>query len=316
MESGEAVRTETIKVKKKKWLFIGNLELFLLTLPALLYFFIFHYLPMFGVIIAFKRYRYDLGILGSEWVGLKNFEFFFTSPDAWRITRNTVAYSSVFIITGVICSVIVALLLFELKNKSFIKFYQTSLMLPRFLSWVIVGYITYTLLNPELGILNNILGMFGQEPVQWFMQTPVWPYILTLTNLWKNIGLECIIYYAALMGIDQEQYEAAKIDGASRLQQMFHISVPSLIPLMTILAILAAGNLFRGDFGLFYQIPRNVGILYPVTDVIDTYVFRGLRQGDLSMTAAIGFFQSFLGLILVVGVNLIVRKVKPENSLF
>lgn len=281
-----------------------------------MYFAIFHYLPMGGVIIAFKQYRYDLGILGSHWTGFKNFEFFFTSSDAWRITRNTIAYSSIFLVVGTVAAVCVALILFEVKNRIAIKIYQTSMILPRFLSWVIVGYITYTLLNPELGLLNQLLQQFGKEPIQWFSDPKYWPYILTTSNLWKHIGLDCIIYYAALLGVDSEQYEAARIDGAGRLRQMWHISIPSLVPLIIILSILAIGNLFRGDFGLFYQIPRNVGILYPATDVIDTYVFRGLRFGEIGMTAAVGLFQSLVGLVLVVCVNMIVKKIRPENSLF
>lgn len=315
----ETVRTTVRKTKAMKWrgaALLRNFELFLLTVPGILYFVIFHYLPMGGVIIAFKSYRYDLGIFGSHWTGFKNFEFFFTSSDAWRITRNTIAYSSLFLLLGIAASVMVALILFEVKNRLAIKIYQTSMILPRFLSWVIVGYITYTLLNPELGLLNQLLRQFGQEPIQWFSDPKYWPYILTASNLWKHVGLDCIIYYAALLGVDPEQYEAARIDGASRFRQMWHISIPSLVPLIIILGILAMGNLFRGDFGLFYQIPRNVGILYPVTDVIDTYVFRGLRSSEIGMTAAVGLFQSVVGLVLVVGVNLITKRIRPENSLF
>ncbi|NOU62603.1 ABC transporter permease subunit [Paenibacillus sp. LMG 31461] len=309
-------KRQRTRVGRRLSVFVGHVELFLLTLPAILYFIVFHYLPIGGVIVAFKDYRYDLGILGSKWVGVRNFEFFLTSQDAWRITRNTVAYSSTFLVIGIMASVTVALLLFEVRNRYAIKVYQTSMILPRFLSWVIVGYISYTLLNPELGILNQLRVFFGMEPVQWFGDTKYWPYILVVSNLWKHIGLDCIIYYAALLGIDQEQYEAARIDGANRLRQMWHISIPSLAPLMFILGILAVGDLFRGDFGLFYQIPRNVGTLYPVTDVIDTYVFRGLRLGEIGMTAAVGLFQSVVGLVLVVSVNLIVKKIRPDNSLF
>ncbi|UKS27893.1 ABC transporter permease subunit [Paenibacillus sp. HWE-109] len=309
-------KRQRTRVGRRLSAFARHVELFLLTLPAILYFIVFHYLPIGGVIVAFKEYRYDLGILGSKWVGVRNFEFFFTSQDAWRITRNTVAFSSTFLVIGIMASVTVALLLFEVRNRYAIKVYQTSMILPRFLSWVIVGYISYTLLNPELGILNQLRVFIGMEPVQWFGNTKYWPYILVVSNLWKHVGLDCIIYYAALLGIDQEQYEAARIDGANRLRQMWHISIPSLAPLMFILGILAIGDLFRGDFGLFYQIPRNVGTLYPVTDVIDTYVFRGLRLGEIGMTAAVGLFQSVVGLVLVVSVNLIVKKIRPDNSLF
>ncbi|WP_020619619.1 ABC transporter permease subunit [Paenibacillus daejeonensis] len=287
-----------------------------LTLPALLYFLIFHYLPMFGIIMAFKDFKYHLGIFGSEWIGFKNFEFFFLSNDAWRITRNTVGYSVLFIGIGTSAAVTVALLLYEIKNRFALKYYQTTMIFPTFLSWVLVGYITYTLFNPSLGVLNQVLSFFGADRVDWYANPAYWPYILTAVNVWKTIGLSCIIYYAALMGIDSELYEAAKIDGANRWQQTKAISLPSLLPVITILTILAIGDVFRGDFGLFYQIPRDVGMLYPSTDIIDTYVFRGLRQGNLGMTAAVGLFQSFVGLVLILIVNSIVRKLRPENALF
>lgn len=303
-------------VKNKNLRMMENLELLLLTLPALICFTIFNYLPMFGTILAFKDFRYNLGILGSKWVGFKNFEFFFFSQDAWRITRNTVGYGVVFIVMGIICSVFVALLLFEVTNKVSIKIYQTTMILPYFLSWVIVGYITYALLNPSQGVINQLLKMIGAKPISWYAEPQYWPFILTVVNIWKTVGLNCIIYYASLMGINYELFEAAIIDGANRVQKTWYISIPSLIPLMTILSILAIGNLFRGDFGLFYQIPRDVGTLYPVTDIIDTYVYRGLRNGNIGMTTAVGLFQSVVGLILVVITNYIVKRINSDNSLY
>ncbi|MGI2295133.1 ABC transporter permease [Paenibacillus sp. GXUN7292] len=293
-----------------------NLPLLLLALPALLYFFIFHYLPMFGVILAFKDYKYSEGILGSAWAGLKNFEFFFSSQDAFRVTRNTVGYGAVFIVLGNIAAVSVALLLYEIRSKAALKVYQTSMILPRFLSWVIVGYITYAILNPSLGALNQLLQYLGYSPVDWYADPKYWPFIITFSDIWKHVGLNSIIYYAALMSIDPELFEAAKIDGAGRWKQMRSISIPSLVPVITIIAILAIGNLFRGDFGLFYQLPRDVGVLYPATDIIDTYVYRGLRQGDIGITAAVGLFQSAVGLVLVLVSNWIIKKTRPENALF
>ncbi len=293
-----------------------NLPLLLLALPAMLYFLIFHYLPMFGVVLAFKDYKYSEGILGSAWVGLKNFKFFFTSQDAVRVTRNTVGYGAVFIVFGNIAAITVALLLYEIRNRFALKVYQTSMILPRFLSWVIVGYIAYALLNPTLGSLNQLMNALGYESVDWYSNPKYWPYILVAADTWKHVGLNSIIYYAALMGIDPELYEAAKMDGASRWRQMRSISIPLLTPILTIIAILAIGNLFRGDFGLFYQLPRDVGVLYPATDIIDTYVYRGLRQGDIGITAAVGLFQSAVGLVLVIISNGIIRKTKPDNALF
>ncbi|MBD2847416.1 sugar ABC transporter permease [Paenibacillus sp. IB182496] len=296
--------------------FKDHLMLLALALPAILYFFIFHYVPMFGIIMAFKDFKYHLGVLGSEWIGFANFEFFFSSNDAWRITRNTVGYSLLFIAVGTAGAAAIALLLYEVRSRLALKFYQTTMIFPTFLSWVLVGYITYTLFNPSLGLFNQLRDFFGQAPVDWYADPAYWPYILTAANLWKGVGLSSIIYYAALMGVDPELYEAARIDGAGKWQQTKAISIPSLVPVMTILTILAIGDVFRGDFGLFYQIPRDVGMLYSTTDIIDTYVFRGLRQGDLGITAAVGLFQSVVGLALILLVNAIVRRLRPENALF
>lgn len=293
-----------------------NMSLLLLALPAILYFIVFSYLPMIGVILAFKNYNYAGGIFGSPWNGLKNFEFFFKSQDAFRITRNTLLYSGSFIVIGAVSSVAIALLLYEIRNKVALKVYQTSMILPRFLSWVIVAYMAYTVLNPVLGIANQVLKAVGMQPANWYSEPKYWPYILTIIHIWKVIGLDCIFYYSALLGIDQELFEAAKIDGANRWQQTLYISIPSLFSLMTILIILALGGIFRGDFGLFYQLPRDIGVLYPTTDIVDTYVFRGLRQGTVGVTTAIGLFQSVVGFIMIMGTNAVVRKVKPENALF
>ncbi len=297
--------------------FRDNAELSVLLVPGIILLTVFAYIPMFGIIIAFKDYRNNLGIFGSKWVGLENFKFFFTSQDAWRIGRNTVGYGLLFIVVGIISAVFVAILLYEIKNRIALKFYQTSMILPHFLSWVIVGYITYILLEPNMGVLNRMIKALGGEGLQWYSEPKYWVFILPIVNLWKNIGLKCIMYYAALMGIDEQLFEAAEIDGASRFKQIIYITIPSLVPLMTILTILDVGHIIKGDFGLFYTIPRDVGLLYPTTDIIDTYVYRGLRTGDdIGITTAVGLFQSVVGLIMVVGTNLIVKKISPENSLF
>lgn len=293
-----------------------NIELTVLALPAIIFYLIFMYTPMLGIIIAFKNYKAPKGILGSDWNGLKNFEFFFTSQDALRISRNTVGYALTFIAVNLILAVIVALLLNEVKSRGALKFYQTSMLLPRFLSWVIVGFITYTILSPTMGLLNNAIEFFGGEGIDWYATVKAWPFILVITNAWKVLGLNCIMYYAALMGIDKALYEAASIDGASKLQQVRYISLPSLKPLAIVLTLLALANIFRGDFGLFYIIPRDIGLLYPVTDVIDTYIYRGLRTGNLGITAAVGLFQSIVGFIMIVSMNGLVKKIEPESSLF
>jgi putative aldouronate transport system permease protein len=318
MSKSKARHVNLTMKKKSRWKeFRDNFELSVLLIPGMIFFLIFSYVPMLGLIIAFKDYRNNLGVFGSEWVGLRNFKFFFTSQDAWRIARNTMGYGILFIILGIICAVTIAILLYEIKNKLALKFYQTTMILPHFLSWVIVGYITYILLEPNIGILNNILNFFGMKGIDWYLEPKYWVVILPVVNVWKTVGLNCIMYYAALMSIDEQLFEAANIDGASKWKQIKYITIPSLVPLMTILTILHIGNIIKGDFGLFYNIPRNVGLLYPTTDIIDTYIYRGLQTGDdIGITTAVGLFQSFVGLIMVVATNKIVKKISPENSLF
>ncbi len=305
------------KDKKFNWAkFKNNIELFIFTLPAIISLLIFHYWPLAGNIMAFKDYKFAEGLLGSKWYGLKNFEYFFKSQDAWRITRNTVLYNLTFIILGMICAVIVALLLYQISSRCAIKVYQTIMILPRFISWVIVSYLVYILLNPVSGVFNNILKALGAEPVQWYGTTKPWPIILALSNLWKHLGLDTIIYYSALLGIDNEILEAAEVDGASRFKQMTKIAVPSILPLIIIMLILNVGSIIGGDFGLFYQVPRDIGTLYPVTDIIPTYIFRGLQGGSYAVSTAIGLFQSFVGCILVVTTNMIVRRIDSDKAMF
>lgn len=304
--------------KKSRWgVFRENFELSVMLVPGIICLLIFSYIPMFGVIIAFKDYRNNLGILGSKWIGFQNFKFFFTSQDALRIARNTVGYGLAFIILGIVCAVTIAILLYEIKNKLALKFYQTTMILPHFLSWVIVGYITYILLEPNIGIINQILNFFGADSINWYLEPKYWVVILPIVNVWKTVGLNSIMYYAALMGIDEQLFEAATVDGASKWKQIRYITIPSLVPLMTILTILQIGSIIKGDFGLFYNIPRNVGLLYPTTDIIDTYIYRGLQTGDdIGITTAVGLFQSFVGFIMVVTTNKIVKKISPDNALF
>lgn len=294
----------------------NNYEFWLLSLPAIIYFLVFCYWPMFGAVLAFKNFNYAKGIFGSDWVGFNNFKFFFLSNDAWRITRNTLGYSSVFIVTSTIAAMAVALLLFEISSRRCIKLYQTIMILPHFMSWVLVGYITYILFNGSRGVFNQILTAMGLKSVDWYSTPGVWPFILPVVNIWKGVGMKSIMYYSALMGLDLSLYEAAEIDGAGRWKQTWAISIPSLIPIMTILFIMDVGGIFRGDFGLFYQITRDIGALYPTTDIIDTYVYRGLRTGDVGITSAVGLFQSVVGLVVVMGTNYLVKKIEPDNAMF
>ena len=248
---------------------------------------------------------------------MKNFEFFLESQDAWRVTRNTLGLNFLFITVGIICGVIFALIMFEVKKARHVKIYQTVSILPSFFSWVAVGYIVYTLLDPTKGIVNQILGIFGIEGISWYSEPEYWPVILLITKVWQSVGLGSIIYYAALMGVDAELYEAAEIDGAGKLQKTWYISIPQIIPIIIIMGILDIGKIFRADFGLFYNVTRNVGALYPTTDVIDTYVYRALmNQGNYGMSSAVGLIQSVICCATLVITNLIVKKISPENSLF
>lgn len=309
--------------KKRQWLsgrlrdFRKNRALLALTLPFVLYTVLFSYVPMFGIVLAFKRFLYNKGIWDSPWVGLGNFKFFFTSPDAWRITRNTVGYNAVFIITGVIAAVAVALLLFELSNRALKKAYQTAMFIPHFLSWVVVAFMAYSFLNSRSGLINMMLESLGLPGLDWYNDPTPWVVIFPVINLWKGTGMSAIIYYAALVGIEPAYFEAARIEGASKWQIIRHVTLPFLYPLMTLLTILAIGTIFSADFGLFYQLPMNNSILYSTTDVIDTYVYRALiNLSNVGMSTAVGLYKSVVGFILVVASNAAVRRINPENSLF
>lgn len=272
---------------------------------------------MGGLIMAFKDFRVDKGLWGSEWVGLKNFEFFFTSDTAWRVTRNTVCYNAVFIITGLIFSVTFAILLYEVTNKVFIKLYQTIMFVPYFLSWVVVAYMLFSLLEPNLGFLNRLIINFGIQPPDWYFDPKWWPIVFVLMNLWKGLGYSTVIYYAAILGINQEYYEAAKMDGANKFQTITNITMPFLTPLISMLTLISIGRIFNANFDMFFNLPKDNGLLYSTCDVIDTYVYRALKvTGDTGMATAAGFYQSIVGFILVITSNYVVRKVNDENAAF
>jgi len=301
----------------KRWrIFKKNKALLLLTIPGVLYLFVMAYLPMGGIVIAFKDYNYVDGIFGSKWIGLKNFEFLFLSQDAWRITRNTLMMNGLFIVFTTIFAILVALAMNEIRSKFLNRFIQSTLFLPYLLSWVIVSYLVYAMLTTK-GFLNSVLVSLDFAPVNWYMEPRFWPYILTIATVWKVTGYNSIIYLASIIGINPEFFEAAKLDGANKFQQIRYITMPFLIPVITILTLLSIGKIFYADFGLFYSVTRDLGHLYPVTDVIDTYVFRMLRTvGDVGMASAAGFYQAVVGFVLVLVFNYIVRKIDKDNALF
>lgn len=294
------------------------LPLYLMVLPGALYLIINNYIPMAGLIIAFKRINWNKGIMGSDWVGFSNFEYLFKTKEAWVITRNTLFYNFAFIILGTVMAITVAILLNEIKLKFLKKTYQTVILLPYLISMVVVSYLVFALLSQENGFINNtILALFGKEGISWYTEPKYWPFILTIVYLWKSFGYSCILYYATLVGIDRGYYEAAVIDGASRWQQICHITLPELTPTIITLTLMSIGKIFYSDFGLFYQVPMDSGPLYDVTNTIDTYVYRGLiRLNDVGMSSAAGFYQSMVGFILVLFANWIVRKINADNALF
>lgn len=300
--------------KNRAWL--------LMVLPGTIWLLVFSYLPMFGTVLAFKNFKISPGgfiesLINSDWVCFDNFKFLFTSGDAFRITRNTVLYNLVFIVLGLVFAVFVAITLNEIANKKLAKIYQTSMLFPHFLSWVIVSYFVFSFLSVDKGMMNSMLGVFGIEPISWYSEPDKWPGILIFMNVWKGVGYGSIVYLAAIVGIDKTYFEAATIDGASKWQQIKNITIPLLIPLMIILTIMAIGGIFRSDFGLFYQVPRNSAILYPVTDVIDTYIYKGLmNMGNIGMSTAAGLYQSLVGFVLIMITNRIVKKIDPEYGLF
>ena len=299
----------------KKWK--RFLPLYLMMIPGILFLIINNYIPMGGIIVAFKNYNYTKGIFGSKWNGFKNFIFLFKTNDAWNITSNTLAYNTVFIFLGNGLGILIAILLNEIRSKFAKKFYQTVILLPFLLSIVIVSYIVYGLLSTEFGVFNHALTRMGRKAISWYSTPEYWPFILVFINLWKNMGYNAVLYYATLIGIDVSYYEAAVVDGASRWQRIRYVTLPSLAPTFTIMVLMAISRIFYSDFGLFYQIPLNSGPLINVTNTIDTYVYRGLRaNSNIGMSAAAGLYQSVVGFVLVLTVNMLVKRFSEGNELF
>lgn len=305
----------TIK-KKEDWK--RTLPLLLIALPGIVYLIINNYIPMAGLFVAFKKYNFMKGLFGSDWCGLKNFEFLFATKDAWIMTRNTILYNLAFIIVGTVFAIAIAIMLCELGKRLRVKFFQAALLMPNLLSWVVIGFIAFAFLSAETGFINKtILNALGKEPVTWYMEAGAWPFILIIVNLWKNAGYQSIVYMASISGIDKSLYEAAAMDGATKMQQIFKITLPLLKPTIITLTLMSIGRMFYSDFGLFYQVPQNSGALFSVTQTIDTYVYRGLMESNnIGMSAAAGFYQSVVGFILVLLANWTVRKIDSDNALF
>lgn len=292
--------------------------LLLIAAPGIIYLIINNYIPMMGIFLAFKDFSYMKGVFGSDWCGFDNFEFLFRTKDAFIIIRNTLLYNAAFIVIGTIASIFVAILLTELGERLRTKFFQATLLLPNLLSWVVIGVVGFAFLNADSGFLDKtVLPALGIDPIAWYSTPQYWPVILLVVFLWKNTGYNSIIYMASIAGISKEIFESAQLDGASKLKQIWHITLPLLRPTVTITTLMMVGRIFYSDFGLFYQVPQNAGILYPVTQTIDTYVYRALMESNnVGMAAAAALFQSVVGFVLVLGANMLVRKIDSDNALF
>lgn len=289
----------------------------LMLAPAVIYTLIFAYYPMTGIVMAFKKYNYAGGIWGSPWNGLENFKFFFKSGQAGLVTRNTILYNIAFIIVGTVVQVAVAVFLTEIHNKRFRKISQSMMFLPYFISWVIVGVMSFNIFSSDYGFMNRLITAFGGEKISFYTKPEVWPFILIFFNVWKGAGYGSVMYLAAIMGIDTSIYDAASIDGANVFQRIFKVTIPSIMPTMIILLLLSVGSIFKGNFDLFYNLVGNNGLLYNYTDVIDTLTTRTLiSSSDFGMSAAMGLYQSVLCFVSILIANKLVSLYDRDYSLF
>lgn len=309
-----------VDVKRKKvnpfrelW---ENKFLYFLALPAVIYTFVFSYMTLPYIVIAFEKFNYKTGIM-SPFVGFANFEYFFKSSWAWVVTRNTLVINVLFLIVGTFCSVALAIILNEVKAKKFLKVSQSMMLFPYFISWVIVSYMLQGILGTDTGLINNLIVSAGGARISFYSTPSYWYPILLILNIWKNTGYNTIVYLAAITGIDEGLYEAAYIDGATRFKRIIYITLPLLAPTICIMTLMSVGRIFYGDFGMLYAIIRDNSSLMPIAEVIDTYVYRTFKNtGDPSLSMAIGLYQSVVGFILVFTANWIVRRKFPEGALF
>ena len=304
--------------KKRRFFRREDFALYIMALPTVIFLLMFCYAPMFGLVMAFQDFKVTSGFFGSKFVGLANFKYLFTTTDAWIITRNTVCYNLVFIAVNTLVAVVMALMLSELTNRRLAKTLQTVYMLPYFLSWTVVAIVVSAFLDREYGLVNKIIqAVGGKGKTDWYKQKDIWPPLLVFIHAWKGVGYNTVLYLAVISGISQDYYEAAVLDGATKFQQARYITLPHLRFVISISLIMAMGGIFRGDFGLFYSVTKDSGRLYPVTDVIDTYIYRGLKTlGNVGMSTAAGFYQSAVGFLVLLGANWVVTKIDPDSAMF
>lgn len=311
------------KRKKKSWT-MDDTELALLGLPTFVWYVIFCYLPMFGLIIAFKKYKIATGksflvsLLQSKWAGFSNFTFFIKSNAFGLLLRNTILYNIVFIVLGIAIPVILAMMISQLYSKWKSKTYQTMMFFPHFMSWVVVSFFVYAFLNPDKGLFNTILQALGKDKIDWYTEAGYWPFILTFMALWKSTGYSMVVYLASITGIDQSLYEAAVLDGASKFQQARYITLPSIKPIIIMMFILSSGRIFYSDFGLFYQVTQGVpSTLYEVASTFDTYIYNAVMNGTIKLEriAAAGLFQSVACCLTILLTNYIVTKIDNDSAI-
>ena len=307
-----------LSAKKKHFINKDDKALYVMALPTVIFLIIFCYMPMIGLVMAFQDYNVNLGMFGSKFVGLANFEYLFRTKDAWIITRNTVCYNVVFMVVNNCLAMAMAMLLSELTARRYAKVLQTIYMLPYFLSWTVVAIVVTAFLDRDKGLVNQIIkAMGGTGKTNWYQQKALWPLLLVGLNAWKGVGYGTVLYLAVISGISHDFYEAAVLDGATKLQQAWYITLPQLRMVLCISIILAMGSIFRADFGLFYSVTLDSGRIYAVTDVIDTYIYRGLTKlANVGMSTAAGFYQSVVGLIMVLIANKVVTKIDPDSAMF
>ena len=293
------------------------LPLYLMMLPALIYLFINNYLPMSGLVLAFEKYNVKDGIWGSQFVGFKNFTFLLKSNDLPVLFRNTLGYNLCFILINLVLGVTLAILITEITNLKFRKAAQSSILFPFVVSIVIVSYMVRAFLDPEAGLLNHLLVSMGHQKVAWYDTAKYWPFILIFVNTWKGVGYGCLLYISSILGIDMSLYESASLDGATKFQKIRYITLPFLKPTMITVSLLSLGRVFNSDFGLFFQVPQNSGLISSTTQTIDTFVYNVLiTQSNVGMSAAASFFQSVMGFLMIMVFNAITRKISRENALF
>lgn len=318
MKNVSVAAKTTTKKRKKTWN-RDDTELTILSAPPVLWYILFCFTPMFGVIMAFKNYKisgnFFQSVLGSEWIGMKNFRFLFASPDISIIIRNTLGYNAVFIVLNIVFPVLLAVIISQLRSKRLAKVYQTAMFLPYFLSWVVVSSLVWAFLSYERGLFNMVLLDTGGQSVQWYMNKEFWPGFLVAMNLWKGLGYSMVIYLAAITGLDSSYYEAAVIDGASKFQQARYITIPLLKTVIVLMFIMAVGKIFYSDFGLFYQVPRDSNSIYNQVYTIDVYVYKLLMTSTTGMASAAALMQSAVGCITILLANGIIRKVDPESAM-